>query len=329
MKHIPPTPLTLISAPVTTELTAYRRLFESVLHHDERILGEVLAHIRQRQGKMMRPILVLLMAREAGSVTDKALTAAVALELLHTASLVHDDVVDESALRRGLPSVNQKYGNKVAVLLGDYLLSLLLGMAAETQDSRIVERIAKLGGTLSEGEIIQLGSSRKDVPDEAAYLRIISHKTAALFATCAELGALAAGADDQFTTQARQYGELIGMCFQIRDDIFDFYDDKAIGKPTGNDLREGKFTLPVIHALRIAPSPTLQPAIARVQTGSATAEDIDSLVCHTKEHGGIDYARCQMEKYRDEAISIARSFHNDEVRQALIAYAEYVVAREV
>ncbi len=328
MNKVTPTPLTLISAPITEDLQAYRALFESTLHHDEPMLSEVLAHIRQREGKMMRPILVLLMASEAGKVNKKALTAAVSLELLHTASLIHDDVVDESGERRGMASVNQKFGNKVAVLVGDFLLSLLLGKAAETGDKRIVESIAKLGGTLSEGEIVQLASSRNDVPNEEAYFRIIDHKTAALFATCAELGAMAADADEEKTKKARRFGELIGICFQIRDDIFDFFENKNIGKPTGNDLLEGKFTLPVIYALTKAPCPTLQPSIERVKACEATPEDVAALVDYTKKNGGIEYAQEVMEKYRKEAVEILKDFQNEQIRESLKAYADYVAARD-
>lgn len=329
MNKVSPTPLTKISAPIIRELEAYRALFESRLQHDEPLLNQALSYIRGREGKMMRPILVLLMAREAGNISEKALKAAVSLELLHTASLVHDDVVDESNLRRGMASVNQKFGNKVAVLVGDYLLSLLLCIAAETGDNCMVERIARLGGTLSEGEIFQLGSSQHEVPDEATYFRIIGHKTAALFATCAELGAMAGSADSKAVENARRYGELVGICFQIRDDIFDFYKDDSIGKPTGNDLLEGKFTLPIIYALNNAPSASLQPVIARVQTGNATSEDVSQLVEFTKAHGGIDYARNVMDKYRLEAIAILENFKDQEVKQALKNYANYVADRSI
>ena len=322
-------PLARIAEPISAELQSYRALFEKTLQHDEPLLGEALAYIRRREGKMMRPIWVLLTAREAGVVNEKVLTSAVSLELLHTASLVHDDVVDESGLRRGQASVNHIYGNKVAVLVGDYLLSLLLCKAAETEDSRIVQRIARLGGTLSEGEIVQLDSSRREVPDEAAYFHIIEHKTAALFATCAELGAMAGCGNPETIERAYQYGKLIGICFQIRDDIFDFYEDSNIGKPTGNDLLEGKFTLPVIYVLQNTPHPTLQPLIDRVKGCEATPEDVATLVEFTKTNGGIDYAVSVMERYRNEAIDLLKGFKDKAVRDALTDYANYVAARKI
>ena len=327
MNSVSTTPLVAISAPVAAELQTYRRLFESTLSHSDSMLHNALGYIRSREGKMMRPILVLLIAREAGVINKKVLISAVSLELLHTASLVHDDVVDESDLRRGHASVNQKYGNKIAVLVGDYLLARLLTKAAETGDTRIVSRIAQLGGTLSEGEIYQLSTSQHDIPDEASYFRIIHHKTAALFATCGELGAVAAQADESFVETAKRFGELIGICFQIRDDIFDYFADATIGKPTGNDLLEGKFTLPIIHALHTAPSPTLLPLIERVKTCSATREDVATLVEYTKSHGGISYAVSLMENYRNEALKLLDSFKDEQVRAALEAYANYVTER--
>lgn len=328
MNNITPTPLVAISEPIAAELQSYRNLFEETLRHDAPLLSEALSYIRGRAGKMMRPMLVLLMAKEVGQVNNKTLSAAVSLELLHTASLVHDDVVDESNLRRGKASVNHKYGNKIAILIGDYLLSLLLTNAAKTGDNKIVEHIARLGGTLSEGEIYQLSSSQNDIPEEKHYFEIIYRKTAALFATCAQLGAMTSTHDEAFIERARRFGELIGICFQIRDDIFDFYDNTAIGKPTGNDLLEGKFTLPAIYALRKAPHPTLNPLIERVKTCTASAEDVSKLVEHTKKHGGIDYALKVMEKYHNEAILLLNSFQNTAVREALKAYADYVTKRE-
>ena len=187
--------LTVIRRPVEGELAAYKELFNSALAHDDDFLGQALDYVRRRQGKMMRPLLVVLMAKELGEVSINSLRSAVTLELLHTASLVHDDVVDESDKRRGQRSVNAVYDNKVAVLVGDYLLSSSLLQAAKTGNIKVVEIISRLGGTLSEGEVYQLANIRKEKISEEAYFHIIHHKTAALFAACAELGAISAGAD--------------------------------------------------------------------------------------------------------------------------------------
>ena len=217
LKHVVMDKLSTLRHPVEQELAAYKELFDLALAHEDDFLGQALNYVRQRQGKMMRPILVLLMAKELGEVCKNSLRSAVTLELLHTASLVHDDVVDESGERRGQRSVNAVYDNKVAVLVGDYLLSASLLKAAETGHIRVVEIISRLGGTLSEGEISQLANIRREAITEEAYFHIIHHKTAALFAACAELGAISAGGDEQYVARARRFGEIIGECFQIRD----------------------------------------------------------------------------------------------------------------
>ena len=223
--------LTQLRQPVAEELLRYKALFDSTLTHDDAFLGSALAYLRRREGKMMRPLLVLLMAKELGEVGMSTLRSAVTLELLHTASLVHDDVVDESAERRGQRSVNAVYDNKVAVLLGDYLLSMALLQSAQTNHIRVVEIISRLGGTLSEGEIYQLNNIRTETVSEEAYFKVIRHKTAALFAACAELGARSAGGSEDYVARARRFGELVGLCFQIRDDIFDYFSDSEIGSP--------------------------------------------------------------------------------------------------
>lgn len=320
--------LTAIRQPVEAELSRYKELFDETLKHEDDFLGSALAYIRQRQGKMMRPLLVLLVARESGEVGLPALRAAVTLELLHTASLVHDDVVDESSERRGQASANATYGNKVAVLVGDYLLSGALHQSALTGNMRCVDIIARLGGTLSEGEVFQLANIRNAVSSEEAYFSVIRRKTAELFATCAELGALASGAAEDFVAQARAFGEMVGVCFQIRDDIFDYYEDQRIGKPTGNDMLEGKLTLPVIYVLRQTDDAGMHDIARRIKTGEATAEEIARMVAFTKEQGGIDYARSVMERYRDEARQKLCHFKNAEVRAALEAYLDYVIGRD-
>ena len=274
--------LTAIRRPVEQELTAYKELFDAALAHEDDFLGQALDYVRRRQGKMMRPLLVVLMAKELGKVSVNSLRSAVTLELLHTASLVHDDVVDESGERRGQRSVNAVYDNKVAVLVGDYLLSTSLLQAAQTSNIHVVEIISRLGGTLSEGEVYQLANIRKEHISEEAYFHIIYHKTAALFAACAELGAISAGGNADYVARAKRFGELVGLCFQIRDDIFDYYEDSKIGKPTGNDMLEGKLTLPVIYAIQHADNERVTQLAARVKSGEASAAEIAELVDYTK-----------------------------------------------
>ena len=320
--------LSVIRRPVADELLRYKALFDNALTHDDDFLGHALDYVRRREGKMMRPILVLLMAKELGEVGEKSLRSAVTLELLHTASLVHDDVVDESAQRRGQRSVNAVYDNKVAVLLGDYLLFAALLQSARTSDIRVVEIISRLGGTLSEGEIFQLSNIRTESVSEEAYFRIINHKTAALFAACAELGAISSGGDAEYVERARRFGELIGLCFQIRDDIFDYFSDATIGKPTGNDMAEGKLTLPAIYALRETNNTEAQVWASHIKKGEATPDEIAHLVEFTKQAGGIDYAEQRMQELRQQALSLLPYWQHPEVRQSLNDYIDFVVERK-
>ncbi len=321
--------LSIIRQPVESELAKYKDLFDAALAHDDDFLGQALAYVRSRKGKMMRPLLVILIARELGEVGEKTLRSAVTLELLHTASLVHDDVVDESGERRGQRSVNAVYDNKVAVLVGDYLLSTSLLQATLTDNIKVVELISRLGGTLSEGEVYQLANIRREAITEEAYFHIIHHKTAALFAACAELGAISAGADEVYVARAKRFGELVGLCFQIRDDIFDYYEDAKIGKPTGNDMAEGKLTLPVIYAVCQSGDNEVMRLAKLVKTGEATADDIAKLVELTKHYGGVEYAEKRMLELHNEAVELLDSWNNNDVKRALKSYIDFVVDRNI
>ena len=321
--------LDIIRQPVADDLLRYKQLFDETMTHEDDYLGQALAHVRMRKGKMMRPLLVLLVAKEVGDVRVESLRAAVTLELLHTASLVHDDVVDESDERRGQPSTNAVYGNKVAVLVGDYLLSKSLHLSALTGSIRCVDIIARLGGTLSEGEVFQLANIRNEISTEAAYFRIIHNKTAVLFSACAELGAISAGGSDEFVEHAQKFGEIVGMCFQIRDDIFDYYDDANIGKPTGNDMAEGKLTLPAIYALEHTDDAEIHQLAASIKRGEATREDIRRMVEFTKQSGGIEYAKRTMEKFHEEALKHLYVFKNEAVKSALKGYLHFVIGRDL
>ena len=229
-----------ISFPIEKELSQCVELYDKVLSHEDDLLGTILEHVRSRKGKMMRPILVLLTAKEFAPVNEVTYNVALALELFHNASLLHDDVVDESAERRGQASVNATYDNKVAVLVGDYILSTALLHVARTHSEKIVTYLAELGRTLSDGEILQLSNiGRRDI-SEQVYYDVIKQKTAALFEACCGIGALSAGASNEDIERAKQFGQNLGVIFQIRDDIFDYYDSPEIGKPTGNDMAEGK-----------------------------------------------------------------------------------------
>ena len=326
--------LSTIKQPIEAELTGFIELFNSSLSHEDGMLGSALEHIRKRAGKRMRPMLILLMAKNFGQVTEVTQHAAVGLELLHTASLVHDDVVDESRERRGQASVNATYDNKVAVLVGDYILSTALLHVAHTGSQQIVAYLAELGRTLSNGEILQLTNiGRKDISEDV-YYDVIKQKTAALFEACCAMGALSAGASDDDIAKAKKFGQNLGVIFQIRDDIFDYYDSPQIGKPTGNDMAEGKLTLPVIYALNSTRDEAMTALAFKVKDHAATQDEIARLVAFSKEKGGIDYAERRMEELHAEAVSLLDSISKDDspekqdVKRALLAYLDFVIKRE-
>ena len=286
--------MSLIKQPIMEDLDDFIKLFNDSLTHDDGLLSQVLTHIRQRGGKRMRPMLILLTAKNYGVVSSVTQYAAVGLELLHTASLVHDDVVDESSERRGQASVNATYNNKVAVLVGDYILSTALLNVSFTGNQRIVQYLADLGRTLAAGEILQLSSIQNQVISEEVYYQVINQKTAALFEACAAIGAISAGASDEEIAMASKFGQTLGIMFQIRDDIFDYYDSKEIGKPTGNDMTEGKLTLPVIYALNNSCYESMQTLARKVKEGTINQDEIAVLVEFTKQQGGIEYAEQKM-----------------------------------
>ena len=320
--------LSIIKHPIEAELADFVSLFNQSLSHEDGLLGSALEHIRKRAGKRMRPILILLMARNFGQITDVTQNAAVGLELLHTASLVHDDVVDESEERRGQASVNATYDNKVAVLVGDYILSTALLCVARTHSEQIVTYLAELGRTLSDGEILQLSNiGRKDISEDV-YYDVIKQKTAALFEACAGIGALSSGASEEDVMAAKQFGQNLGIIFQIRDDMFDDYDSKEIGKPTGNDMAEGKLTLPVIHAVNNGGDEDMKRLALKVKDHSVTAEEIASLVDYTKRMGGIEYAEKRMWEFHAEAQRfLDERVGQQEIKEALQAYLDFVIKR--
>lgn len=306
----------------------FNALFDHSLSHTDGMLSQALAHIRQKTGKRMRPMLILLMARNYGAVTDSTLNAAVGLELLHTASLVHDDVVDESGERRGQASLNATYNNKVAVLVGDYLLSTALLHVAYTGNKQIVQYLAELGRTLASGEILQLSNIRSQGISEDVYYQVIRQKTAALFEACCAIGALSAGAAEADIVAAKEFGCNLGMIFQIRDDIFDYFESADIGKPTGNDMAEGKLTLPVIYALNTVGDEAMFALARKVKEGTVTADEIAVLVDFTKKNCGIEYAQRRMDELRMQCDAFIRGSVGDrEIGDALTAYVDFVIRR--
>ena len=320
--------LSIIKRPIKADLERFVNLFEKSLTHDYGLLAQVLDHIRQRAGKRMRPMLILLMAKHFGGITDATQYAAVGLELLHTASLVHDDVVDDSAERRGQSSVNAEYNNKVAVLVGDYILSTALLNVALTDNQIIVKRLAELGRTLASGEILQLSNIQNTEISEDVYYDVIIQKTAALFEACCTIGALSAGGSDEDIEKASLFGRNLGIMFQIKDDIFDYSQSSEIGKPTGNDMAEGKLTLPVIYALNSTGNVTMRALAMKVKDRTVTPDEITMLVDFTKKNGGIEYAEKRMNDFSVlRKDYVAQHVVDQEVRDSLYAYIDYIVNR--
>ena len=321
--------LSLIRQPIETELSEFVRIFDESLSHTDGLLSDTLQHIRKRGGKRMRPILTLLMAKNYGEINRTTQYSAVGLELLHTASLVHDDVVDESGERRGQPSVNASFNNKVAVLVGDYILSTALYYVSQTSNTEIITSLAQLGRTLSRGELLQMNNFKDEGISEEVYYQVIDKKTASLFATCAQNGALSVGASAEEAKAAFEFGKAIGMIFQIRDDIFDYFDSKEIGKPTGNDMAEGKLTLPVIYALKNSGYESMYRLARKVKNGTINSDEIAVLVDFAKVSGGIDYAEKKMNEISEQARQYI-DFHvkQSDIRDALIHYLEFVALRK-
>ena len=304
-------------------------MFEKVMSHENPILNEALVHMRQRLGKMMRPILVILSARMVGRCTQEVLHAAGALEMLHTASLVHDDVVDESDRRRGQASVNARFGNKAAVLVGDYVLSMALEHAALTQSTQVVGLVAQLGQTLADGELLQLYNTQSDIIDEKSYYSVIRKKTASLFAACSQIGAILAGGSDDDVERLRQVGQITGICFQLRDDIFDYDDKHDVGKPAGNDMKEGKLTLPAIHAVLRGGDPEMKTLALKIRRQQASPSDIQRMVDYTRQQNGIAYAEWAMQEFQYMAAGLVPEDGDPAIREALHAYIDYVAGRIV
>ena len=261
-----------IKQPISAEFEVFKQKFDIALQSSNPLLGEVINFIKRRKGKMMRPMLTLLMAKLCGKIEESTYYAAISLETLHTASLIHDDVVDESDKRRGQLSVNALYDNKVAVLVGDYLLATSLMNAALTGDIRVVDLVSRLGQDLSEGEIIQLSNTNASDFSEEVYFDVIKKKTAALFSSAAEAGAKSAKASDEMVEKASLFGVLIGIAFQIKDDIFDYYTSDELGKPTGNDMREGKLTLPALYVLNTLKDESMMSLALKIRALEASNE---------------------------------------------------------
>lgn len=316
-----------IQQSIAPELKALNELIARTLDSPNELMNRIVDNYLRTKGKQIRPIMVILSAKLFGEVNENVIKAAAAVELLHNASLIHDDVVDETKIRRNNPTINGVWDNHVAVLVGDFFVSSSLQLALQTQDLRIVNAIANLGKLLSIGEIDQIYCARFHHLDEDAYMQTIHRKTASLFMACVEMGAFAVEAKQTDIEKLSEFARLLGLCFQIKDDIFDYYSDSAIGKPTGNDLREGKITLPLLHALLSDKSPQGEAMRSLVHQEELQADDISTLIEYAKNAGGIDYANAQMAKLREKALQILDSFCCEEKTAAFARILDYTIAR--
>ena len=326
--------LSEIRQPIESEWKHYERLMEASLRADNKLQQEVLQYVGSRRGKQLRPLLVLLSAQICNPVTDKTHKSAVALELLHTASLIHDDVVDDSDTRRGVAAVHSKWTNKVAVLVGDYMLAKVIGLVAEVRNIRILEIVSNLGKSLSSGEMVQLHVGQSMWIDEARYLQVIEQKTAQLFQACTEAGAESAGCTQRQRAALREYGKLLGLCFQIKDDIFDYSDLEEIGKPTMSDLRDGKVTLPLIIALRRAPKDEAddiktkgEKLVANGYSSEEEARILEEIKTFVLRFKGEEYAVQQMLAYKKKATEALSVFRDSAEKRSLIALLDYAINR--
>lgn len=314
---------------ITPELKALNELIASTLDSPNELMNRIVDNYLRTKGKQIRPILVILSAKLLGDVNENVIRAAAAVELLHNASLIHDDVVDETKIRRNTPTINGIWDNHIAVLVGDFFVSSSLQLAMMTGDIRIINAIARLGKLLSIGELDQIYCARFHNLTEPAYMQTIERKTASLFMACVEMGGYAVGASDADIAAISEFARLLGLCFQIKDDIFDYYEDKNIGKPTGNDLREGKITLPLLHVLETDTS-AMRPAMLQLsQQEELSTDDINRLIEYAKANGGIDYAYATMESLKAQAAPILDSFGNKAVTGYLADILDYTIHREV
>lgn len=310
------------------ELDEMNAIIVETLRTSNQMMDDIVTRYLKIKGKQIRPILVILSARMFGSVSREVLLAGAALEMLHNASLIHDDIVDETALRRGMPTINATMGNHIAVLVGDYFVSNALAAGIRTGDIRVISALSALGKELSLGEIDQICNARDHALDESSYFGMIRQKTASLFMNCVRLGAELGGATQEDLEKLVRYAELLGLCFQIKDDIFDYYEDTRIGKPTGNDLREGKVTLPLLYALRTAPEPEARPMRDLLLEGTLSGDDINRLIEFAKAHGGIDYAYSRMREMQREGEKILSTLPDTESGKAFGDIFDFIISRD-
>jgi octaprenyl-diphosphate synthase len=320
--------LSRIREPIKAELNEFEKHFRQSLKSSVPLLGIITNYILRKKGKQMRPAFVLLSAGIFGTIGNSTYTAASFIELIHTASLIHDDVVDESYERRGFFSINALWKSKVAVLVGDYLLVQGLLLSVATKEYELLEIVSQAVKEMSEGELLQIQKSRKLNIRMDDYFEIIRKKTASLISACTASGAKSAGASNEQVQIMKEFGELTGIAFQIKDDLFDYERNGKIGKPTANDIKEKKMTLPLIYALEVCPSGEKKKIISIIKHHNRNADKVDEVIAFVKNYGGLVFAEKKMEEYKMKALEKLDSFEDSESKKSLISLLEYTISRK-
>lgn len=322
-----------ILEPIEQPFRLFERTFKEALQSEQPLLKDVLQYLLSKRGKQLRPQLVLLAAQLCKGITDKTIDTAVALELLHTASLIHDDVVDSSPTRRGHEAIHIRWTNKVAILVGDFILARVMQLIVQVRNARILNIVAGMATSLSSGELLQLHSNATMWISEEQYYRVIEQKTACLFAACMEAGGESSGATMHQSSALREFGQHLGMCFQIKDDILDYSDSDELGKPTMGDIRDGKATLPLLIALQRGSQEECAHIRQLAEDLSHSAPHIDvfqaeqEIKAFVLRYDGVRYAYQQMQKHKEKAIEALAAFHDSAAKKSMILLLNYSINR--
>jgi octaprenyl-diphosphate synthase len=320
--------LTRIKRPVEKEMSEFEAYFSKTMRSEIPLLNIILNYILRRKGKQMRPLLVFLTAKLNGIITESTFVAATFIELLHTASLAHDDVVDDAHERRGALSINALWNSKIAVLVGDYMLSKGMLISVEKNRFDMLEIVSEAVKSMSEGELLQLQKARKLNLSEEDYFKIIISKTAALLSACTACGAKSVTEDSETIQLMKDFGENIGIAFQIRDDLLDYEGTGLTGKTVGNDIKEKKITLPLIHALEQSGYLKKRQILGIVKSKKKTKSEIAEVIRFVSDYRGMEYAELKMNQYRDKALAILDSYPDSEVKESLKEFVQYTTSRK-
>lgn len=316
-----------IKAPIGKEMKAFEPKFRAFMASKVSLLDRITHYIVKRKGKQLRPMLVFLSAKMLGEISESTYRGASLIELMHTATLVHDDVVDDANKRRGFFSISALWKNKIAVLVGDYLLSRVLLLAVEYKEHQLLELVSTAVKQMSEGELLQIEKARRLDINEQVYYDIIRQKTASLIASCCAVGAASVGSDEATVEKMRAFGETLGMAFQIKDDLFDYQSSAKTGKPSGIDIKEQKLTLPLIYALNNASRSDKRRVIGIVKNDHDKPEKVKEVIDFVLHSGGIDYAEKKMNAYRKEALNMLQEMPENDAQAALRALVDYIISR--